>query len=159
MSKSSLVSLVLLSGAIFSGTAFAQRGTAETTISGKNIAVEYGRPSLQGRDMLGKLAVGQSWRMGSNAATTLKTDARLKFGDTVVEPGTYRLTATRVSEDRFHLVVNRDSGGNIEVPLTRSSLGSSVETLTINLDSKGGSAGTFSMSWGNTKLAADFTAE
>ena len=48
----------------FSTTAHAQspRGTAEGTIAGKSVTIDYGRPSLRGRDMLGKAPAGTVWR-------------------------------------------------------------------------------------------------
>ena len=77
------------------------RGEAKVTLAGKPIVVDYGRPSLKGRDMLGKATVGQEWRMGADTATTLKTPVALSFGSTQVPPGEYALRAKKVSRHRL----------------------------------------------------------
>ena len=59
-----LTMLVLVGLSVGVCAAQVSRGTAEVTISGKRIVVEYGRPELQGREMLGKASVGMVWRMG-----------------------------------------------------------------------------------------------
>src|SRR5215471_14983852 len=38
------------------------RGKAEVTINGKTVTIDYGRPELKGRDMLGKATPGTIWR-------------------------------------------------------------------------------------------------
>ncbi|HET7872705.1 MAG TPA: DUF2911 domain-containing protein, partial [Terriglobales bacterium] len=49
-------------------------GTAEVTLKGKKITIDYGRPSARGRKVVGNLIpYGQVWRTGANEATTLKT--------------------------------------------------------------------------------------
>ena len=134
------------------------RGEAKVTLAGKPIVVDYGRPSLKGRDMLGQAVVGQEWRMGADAATTLKTPVTLRFGSTDVPPGEYVLRAKKVSETDWALKLERDGKAAAEVPLATSPLDKSIEVFTIDLAEKQGE-GVFRMSWGNLALAARFTAK
>jgi hypothetical protein len=150
--------IAVLMGLAMGNTLMAQRGEATASINGKKVTIEYGRPSLQGRDMLARLPVGNTWRMGKDAATTLKTDGTLHFGAQTVAPGTYRLTAKRVSEDAWHLLISSDEN-TVEIPLQNNPAGESVETFTINLESKGGNQGRFSMAWGMMTVGTDFTVE
>ena len=133
------------------------RGEAKVTLSGKQIVVEYGRPSLKGRDMLGKATVGQEWRMGADSATTLETPVGLTFGTTQVPAGEYVLKARKVSDTDWVLKLERDGKAAAEVPLEASPLDKSVEVFTIDLAEEKGQ-GVFRMSWGNRALAARFTA-
>jgi hypothetical protein len=134
------------------------RGEAKAIVAGKAVAIDYGRPSLKGRDMLGQAQVGQSWRMGADAATGLKTDADLAFGSVTVPKGEYILTATKVAADTWQLNVLRkaDSSKVADVPLAQSKLDASVEQFTIDL--KGDKdKGELKLLWGTTALAAAFT--
>ena len=133
------------------------RGETRVTLAGKPIVVDYGRPSLKGRDMLAKAEVGQEWRMGADSETTLKTPLALTFGKTVVAPGDYVLKAKKVSATDWTLLLEKD-GKTVEVPLTSSPLDSSVELFTIDLAEDKG-AGVFKMSWGKQALSASFTAK
>ena len=135
----------------------APRGEAKVTLAGKPIVVDYGRPSLNGRDMLGRAEVGQEWRMGADAPTTLDTPVSLTFGASTVAPGKYVLKAKKVSDKDWTLKLDRD-GKTVEVPLQSSTLDKSVEMYTIDLtDEKG--QGVFRMSWGTTALTTRFTAK
>jgi len=135
----------------------APRGEAKATVAGKAVSVDYGRPSLAGRDMLGKAEVGKPWRMGADAPTTLKTDADLAFGPVAVPKGTYVLTATKTAEDAWVMnVAMQGSDKPQEVPLTVSKLPESVETLTIDLRGDK-NKGEFEMKWGTLSLKAGFT--
>jgi hypothetical protein len=134
------------------------RGEARVSLAGKAIEVDYGRPSLKGRDMLGKAAVGQEWRMGADTATTLKTAATLGFGAAQVPPGEYVLRARKVSDTDWMLKVEKDGAAVAEVPLQSTALDQSVEVFTIDLAEEGGQ-GVFRMSWGNRALATRFTAK
>jgi hypothetical protein len=134
------------------------RGEAKLTLAGKEIVVDYGRPSLKGRDMLGQATVGQEWRMGADSATTLKTPVDLAFGTTQVPAGEYVLKARKVSDTDWMLKLERDGKAAAEVPLQATTLDKSVEVFTIDLAEKQGQ-GVFRMSWGNRALAARFTAK
>ena len=134
------------------------RGAAKATLGGKTISIDYGRPSLKGRDMLGKAAVGQEWRMGADGATTLTTAATLDFGSAQVPPGDYVLRARKVSDTDWVLKFEKDEKPVAEVPLQASTLAQSVETFTIDLAEEKGK-GVFRMSWGTRALAAPFTAK
>jgi hypothetical protein len=135
----------------------APRGEAKATVAGKAVSIDYGRPSLAGRDMLGKAEIGKPWRMGADGATTLTTEADLAFGAAAVPKGSYVLTATKTAEDRWVLnVATAEKAKVADVPLDTAKLGESVETLTIELrGEKGG--GEFEMKWGTLSLRTAFT--
>lgn len=135
----------------------ADRGLAKATVAGKTVTIDYGRPSLKGRDMLAQAEVGKPWRMGADAATTLKTEADLQFGGLAVPKGEYVLSATKVAADKWELNLTKaDKAVLGSVPLTPHKVGEAVETLTLELTGQG-NAGEFAMIWGSTALKAGFT--
>jgi DUF2911 family protein len=145
--------------------AFAQemsgaRGEAKATVAGKTVSIDYGRPSLKGRDMLAQAQVGQAWRMGASEATSLRTDADLTFGTVRVPKGEYILTATKLDAQHWQLNVlaKADRSKVADVPFASESLPQSVEQFTIELTGAG-SKGDLKLSWGTTALRAAFTAK
>jgi len=136
------------------------RGEAKAMVAGKAVAIDYGRPSLKGRDMLGQAQVGQAWRMGADAATGLKTDADLSFGSVNVPKGEYILTATKVAADQWQLnVLSKDDRSKVaDVPLAGSKLEASVEMFTIDISGEK-DKGELKLTWGTTALKAPFTAK
>ncbi|MCH8320019.1 MAG: DUF2911 domain-containing protein, partial [Acidobacteria bacterium] len=89
------------------------RGTAEITLGATQVSINYGRPGLQGRDMLSQLQDGQVWRLGMNDATTFETSSDLMLGDTVLQAGRYSIWAKKVSSEDWRLIFNSepDVGG------------------------------------------------
>ncbi len=147
--------------------AFAQgaRGKAEMKAGGGSITVDYGRPSLKGRDMLSQLKEGSFWRMGMNQATVLTTPADLMFGATKIAKGSYSLWLKKEGE-KYELVFNSQTGqwgtqhdpakDVASVALKSENLASPVETFTIDLK-EAAKGGEFSLSWGIKKLSAPFS--
>jgi hypothetical protein len=135
-----------------------QRGEAKATVASKQVTVEYGRPSLAGRDMLGKATPGTPWRMGAGSPTSLKTEADLAFGSVAVPNGSYILSAVKDEKGTWTMIVTHpDTKAKVaEVPLISSTLKAPVEQFTIELTGKG-NAGEFAMMWGTAKMAAAFT--
>ncbi len=109
------------------------RGNAALAVGGKSFAVEYGRPSLKGRDMLGQAKVGDEWRMGSNAATTWKGDADVAFGAVNVAKGEYQLKARRDGEDKWTLLFKQDGK-----TVAETGLDNPEATVTIQLKDNAG---------------------
>jgi hypothetical protein len=136
----------------------APRGEAKATVAGKAVVVEYGRPSLKGRDMLGQAQIGRPWRMGADAATTLKTEAELKFGALTVPKGDYVLSATKVAADKWELNLAKvaDKAALGSIPLVADTLADPVEAFTIELAPKGAEH-EFHMKWGTTALKTSFS--
>ena len=158
-----LIAFLLL--LVTAGFAQGNRGKAELATDAGSITIDYGRPALKGRDMLSKLSVGDTWRMGSNQATILTTSSELVFGSVRVPKGSYSLWLKRVAENDCQLVFNSETGqwgtrhdpakDVAQVPMKKETLSSSVEVFTIDL--KGAQdGGSLITSWGTTQLTADF---
>lgn len=142
------------------------RGTASATFGAMAVSIDYGRPQLQGRDMLAQATDGMVWRMGMNEATEIKTDANLHFGETVIPAGSYSLWMKKVAGDNWELIFNKKTGiwGHeypaaddfAAVPLTMSTAQESVETFTVELAANSETEGTLTAKWGMSVLSANF---
>lgn len=141
------------------------RGKTELKAASGAVTVDYGRPSLKGRDMLSKLEEGSFWRMGMNEATVFTTPVDLAFDDTTVPKGSYSLWLKKAA-GKYTLVFNSQTGqwgtqhdpskDVYSVSLESESLSAPVETFTIALD-KAPEGGKLGLSWGDTKLHKAFT--
>jgi hypothetical protein len=154
--------------ALAAGVAPAQpgRGTAELSVGGKQVSVDYGRPSLQGRDMLSKAPPGFVWRVGANQATVLASAGELVFGEKTLPKGSYSLFARRVDDSRWELILNEQTGqwgtqrdpeqDALTVPLEWTKQDASAEIFTIALEPEGDAGATFRLIWGTDVLATTF---
>ena len=137
----------------------APRGEAKALVAGKAVSIDYGRPSLNGRDPLSLATPGEPWRMGADGATTLTTAADLNVGGTAVPKGSYILTATKDDKGGWTLNV-RDKADRknviANVALTGSTVTESVEMFTIELKGEK-DKGTLTMNWGTNSFSASFT--
>jgi hypothetical protein len=147
--------------------AFAQgtRGKAELAAGTGSITIDYGRPSLKGRDMLSQLKEGTFWRMGANQATVLNTPVILTFGSVKVPAGAYSLWLKLVGLEKYELVFNSQTGqwGTMHdpskdlfsVPLKKENQAGPAEMFTLDLK-PAPKGGVISLSWGSLLLSGDF---
>jgi hypothetical protein len=131
------------------------RGEATLTLGAGKVSVDFGRPSLQGRDIYSLIKPGQEWRLGSNAPTTLTTDIDLKFGDKLVKKGKYVLRAKLVEKEKWLLLIKQEDTVVAEVPLTYAQAASPEEQVTIKLE-KQGDGGKFLLQWGTFTASTNF---
>ncbi|MGH7496549.1 MAG: DUF2911 domain-containing protein [bacterium] len=145
------------------------RGTASATFGEKSVSINYGRPQLQGRDVLAMATDGMVWRMGMNEATEIKTDADLKFGETMIPAGQYSLWMKKTGSDKWDLVFNKKTGiwGHehpaaddlASVPMTTVGLPQSVEAFTVEVKAQDAANGSITAMWATTALSAAFTVQ
>ncbi|MFY9556201.1 MAG: DUF2911 domain-containing protein [Blastocatellia bacterium] len=143
----------------------APRGKAEATVKGKTITIDYGRPSLKGRDIFSMVQPGMVWRLGMNQATQIETTGDLVVAGTVVKAGKYTLWAKKTGADSWTLAFHPKTGvwgqpelkdGYIaELPLKTEKAGESAEQFTITLADKGGKAA-IRIHWGTAALTGSF---
>lgn len=148
--------------------ALSGRGTAEATVDGATITVDYGVPEKRGRDIFGALVPwGEVWRTGANRATHFTTDRTLQLRGLTVPAGTYTLY-TIPEPDGGTLIVNRQTGQggttyNADrdlgrVAMTRESLPHTVEPFTIQVEDTD-AGGALRLHWDQTAFVVPFTVQ
>jgi hypothetical protein len=89
------------------------RGAATTTLAGKKITIDYGKPALKGRkfaELTKNLPGDRMWRAGSGNVTTLATETDLLVGGKKVPAGKYSVYVHCPESGNYSLVLNRDLG-------------------------------------------------
>jgi len=144
-------------------------GTAEVTLKGKKITIDYSRPYLKGRKVGQELApYGQVWRTGANEATALTTEIDLNIGGAKVPAGKYTLY-TLPSEGTWKLIINKETGQSgtkydqaqdlARVDMQKSALPQTVEQFTISFDKKNESTANLDLDWEKTRVFVAIKAE
>jgi hypothetical protein len=145
-------------------SALSVRDTLRATIGNASFTVDYGRPLVRGRTLLGDVVpYDYVWRTGANAATQFSTSAAITLGGIALPPGTYTLW-TLPRRDGVSLIVNRQTGqwGTGYGPghdIGRTSLATgataqSVEKFTISIESVNARSGTLVLEWGPFRWTA-----
>jgi len=121
--------------------------TATGKINGATIAINYGSPSVKGREIWGKLVpFNEVWRAGANEATTFETDKELTIEGQKLPAGKYAFFVIP-NKDEATVIFNKEFkqwGSNdydqkkdqIRVKVKPQATASSTEKLvyTINKD-------------------------
>jgi hypothetical protein len=134
--------------------------TAEVSLNGKAITINYNSPRLKGRT-IGKEIVpyNEVWRTGANPATTLITAADLKIGTLDVPAGTYTLY-TLPNSGKWLLIVNKQNGqwGTVynqdqdlgRTPMSSKPVASSQENMSISFENTKGASTELHVKWATT---------
>jgi DUF2911 family protein len=91
----------------------AARETVIATLNGKKVAIDYGRPALNGRkvdELVAQLPADRVWRAGANEVTTLTTDTDLLIGGKKVPAGKYSVYIYAPATGDWALILNSDPG-------------------------------------------------
>lgn len=143
--------------------------TADVTLKGKKITIDYSRPSLKGRKVGQELApYGKVWRTGANEATTLTTETDLNIGGTKVPAGKYTIYSLP-SEGTWKLIISKQTGqwgteyheeqDLARIDMKKSPLSQPVEQFTISFDKKNESTAELNLDWENTRVSVTVKAE
>lgn len=145
--------------------ALAGRGAATDTVHGATITLDYGTPSVRGREIWGALVpFGRVWRTGANLATHLTTDRDLLIGDVVLPAGRYTLFSIPEQEGG-RLIINAQTGQNgqqhdpardlARVPMHTRPLAQPVELFTIEA-AETPNGGELRLKWDRTEYYVPF---
>ena len=153
-----------LTTAILSKAQIHPRGEATLSLGGGTVKVEYGRPPLEGRNLMDVIQPGLLWRMGADQPTTMESDVPLKIGDKEVPAGKHILLARFTEKKKWSLVVSsksafehQDSDTVAQVEGEFLEEKGSAERVTITLEGKG-TEGKIILAWGFHRLVATFSA-
>ncbi|HVT84179.1 MAG TPA: DUF2911 domain-containing protein [Chitinophagaceae bacterium] len=141
------------------------RDTTRAQIGNATFTVDYARPLLRGRTLLGDvIPYDRVWRTGANAATQFTTSTPIKIGGLAVPAGEYTLwTAPHING--VDLIVNKQTGqwgteynGSQDLGTVRiksETVSTPVEEFTISIV-PGADAhhGTLVLEWGTFKWTA-----
>ena len=160
---------MLLATASFAQTPASPPATANVTLNGKAVTVNYNSPRLKGRTIGSDIVpFGEVWRTGANPATTLITATDLRIGTLTVPAGTYTIY-TVPSASTWQLVVNKQTGqwGTEydksrdlgRTPMIGKTLASPQEVMSISFENTKGNATELHIKWENTDQFVPVTAK
>jgi hypothetical protein len=139
------------------------RDTVRASIGDAAFTIDYGRPLVRGRVLVGNiLPYDHVWRTGANAATQFTTSAPVTVAGIRVPAGTYTLW-TVPREHGADLIVNRETGqwgtdydASQDLGVAHMTTGTvaTVEKFTIAIGSSSKTRGALTMEWGPFRWTA-----
>jgi hypothetical protein len=134
---------------------------------GKQITVDYSRPSMRGRKIMGDLVpYGKVWRTGANEATSFVTDTDLDLAGTRVPAGKYTLY-TIPDEKTWTIIINNETGqwgteyhpdrDRARVTAVPAHLEEPIEEFTISFEKRTGQACVMKLEWENTSVPVNLS--
>jgi len=133
-----------------------------------DVTVEYSRPSMRGRTIVGNLVpYDKIWRTGANARTKISFSTDVTVGDGTLKAGTYAIfTKPGASSWDVYFYTETAGGGTPQewddtkvaamITAKVDLMEMPVETFTITLDDLHSSGATLGMLWENTYVGVPF---
>ena len=172
MRASGLVTFLLFIVVFSTSQGFGQRkilsprDSVFLSLDTNEVSVNYGRPSMRGRKIMGGLVPWDAvWRTGANEATHFKTNFDMMIGGVPLPRGTYTLW-TLPSPAGWKIILNKQTGqwgtkyderldyARFDAHLEQ--LPAPVETLTVALEATGRTSGIVKLMWERTLVSTSF---
>src|SRR5262245_35406257 len=145
--------------------------SVSASVDGSDLTITYGRPSMRGRVIFGRLVpYGRVWCPGADEATTLDSTRPLRLGGELDVPAGPHTIWIRPTADAWTLIVSKEPSGfhtNYNAPadlghleLTKKMLDAPVERLTFTVGKNpAGTGGIIAMQWETTEVSVPFTVQ
>jgi hypothetical protein len=142
------------------------RDSVSLSLDTNRITVNYGRPSMRGRKIMGGLVPwGKVWRTGANQATHLKTTFDMMLGDAPVPQGVYTLWSLP-DPTGWKIIINNQTGqwgtqyderqDRARIPAKVENMRAPVDTFLITLERTGTASGRLRLRWESTMVTVPF---
>lgn len=139
------------------------RDSVEIRMDGKRLVIEYGKPSMRGRKIMGSVVpYNRIWRTGSGKATTLTSTADFQLGDVEIPRGSYSLY-TYPTPTQWKLIINKQTGqwgttynpdlDFARITVSARQLKTPVEHLTLKLERTNHLSAVLRIEWEHTSLS------
>lgn len=133
--------------------------TAEGSIDGVKVKIDYSAPSAKGRKMLGGIEpFGKVWRTGANEATTIEFDKDIQVEGKALAAGKYELFSIpgetewtiifQKASSQWGAYTYKDSNDVLRVTVKPGKTPAFVETFAIGVDKD-----QVTLQWENTLVA------
>ena len=140
--------------------------SASVAMDGGAVKVCYGRPHVNGREVMGKLVpYGEPWRMGADEATAIHVPFRATIAGVKVGPGWYSIYVIPTAKE-WQVVVNSDAkrwGVDIDAKVRAKDVGTGtvsaehlatpVEQMTITFTAASPKKATMDVAWADTHVS------
>lgn len=131
------------------------------TVGFTNVLIEYNRPSLKGRSLLGEIVrEGDVWRTGANMCTRLTLNEEITIEETVVKAGKYSVYSIPGKEE-WTLILNKkiswgtdydESEDVVRIKVPTLKIPNKHEIFTFFFTDASEEKATLSFAWGNTQV-------
>jgi hypothetical protein len=161
-----LATLCILIEGVAQNKPLSPRDSVFCLVDTNMIFVNYGRPSMRGRKIMGGLVPWNTvWRTGANEATHFKTNYDMMLGGVPVPRGTFTLW-TLPSPNGWKIILNKQTGqwgtnyderqdyARFDAVVEQMSV--PVETLTVVFDATGKISGKLKLMWERTLVWTRF---